>query len=99
MKEFFWKKILQPYLIVGTVFQIPLTFSYIYSMWYLCWEMGWHCVVSEGPFVRLLGIMIVSALLRTILWLPSLISWAFLAPPNYNFFVWLMPGLYMNAQP
>ena len=90
--NFIYKYIFLTYFIIGSVFGSILEASYIYAGYVLLWEHGFSSILmmatSQAYF----------ALLRTFLWLPSLVTW-YVTLNDYSFLMWLAPGFYIEKIP
>ena len=85
------------YILVGALFSFAIGISYLFSTYYLIWDLGWgiFSLAGFGALMISIGTLIISTPLRAIFWLPSLIWW-FLDDQD-NFWLWLAPGFFVTS--
>ena len=94
------KNIFAIYFAIGSFFAVPMSLSYIYAEWFMIINFGWKIFSLSGLTALLYAgyLIIVTPVIRGILWLPSLIMWFYIdAGQYYSFFKWLAPGFYVSV--
>jgi hypothetical protein len=95
-------RITRIYFGIGTVFGGLLAISYLWGT-----LTGASCFPGTGLsgfisyfvfFLSAIGYALFGFVVRTILWLPSLVHW-YIYGPEPSFLFWLMPGLYIRCGP
>ena len=71
------------------MFAIPMSLSYIYAEWFILINMGWQIFSINGLMALLLAgwLIFITPIIRSIIWLPSLLMWLYSdGGQTYSFF-------------
>ena len=94
------KNIIGIYLTIGSLFAVPMSLSYIYAEFFIIFNMGWYIFSLSGLIALLYAgfLIIITPVIRGIIWLPSLVMWFYTdGGQYYSFFKWLAPGFYIQV--